>query len=254
MSRSTSLISVVPEGAGAGRRGGGDLIGPLLGTEPAVGVLDVAIATVKSSETTMASLQKHLVEARERLTRYENRRQTQSLVEGDRVNLTVEHVRGVRVVGNPTEGFTYQILVRNDRVAMRSEPFETEQAAQDALDEFMDAFSQRRDGRCVDCREVIPDERFDVFPDATRCLECQAKEDLSRAAEPDQGADDALIRQFRDYKERARIAWETQLWFVQALSDAGMEVGEIGEKIGETDERVREMLKEASVLVAAEEE
>jgi phage/conjugal plasmid C-4 type zinc finger TraR family protein len=54
----------------------------------------------------------------------------------------------------------------------------TEQAVAVAIGKLLDRDldqSGAGDGLCVDCRNPIPAERLEVFPDAARCVRCQGE-------------------------------------------------------------------------------
>ena len=53
----------------------------------------------------------------------------------------------------------------------------SEQAVADAIDKLLERAPSehgRGDGRCLDCGGAIGAERLEVFPDAARCVRCQA--------------------------------------------------------------------------------
>ncbi len=53
----------------------------------------------------------------------------------------------------------------------------SDQAVAEAIGKILDrdpADHGRGDGRCIDCSQPIGAERLQVFPDAARCVRCQA--------------------------------------------------------------------------------
>jgi len=47
------------------------------------------------------------------------------------------------------------------------------------IEHAMQRVVEGRYGLCEDCEDQIPGERLDAWPEATRCVECQRRHDLS---------------------------------------------------------------------------
>jgi len=50
------------------------------------------------------------------------------------------------------------------------------------IDRAMQQITDGRYGFCEDCERAIPDERLGAWPEATRCIECQRRHELSAAS------------------------------------------------------------------------
>lgn len=222
-----------------------------------VAASDEAKVSVDHAQTLVNERQARLADARRRLSSHQRRRQLASLADGDLVKLTVKDIRQWRIVGNPADGFTYEIVVGDEETVMESQRFATKEEARAAFDELWNRASRAQDVRCVDCREVIPKGRLDAMPDTIICLDCQVKEDGRQVVEPVQRDESAQTGQskssrirpkqtkLREFQEQARRDWQRQVRLVWELFEKSMTVEEIAQVIGEVPEAVEAMIHEA---------